>query len=305
MRTNKLVKPFLKWAGGKGQLLAQIQQYLPDGLVNASITKYIEPFVGSGAVFLQVATLYDIKEFFILDVNEELILAYKTIQTDVEQLIDFLSEVQNDYLSLDENKRKDFYYCIRNSFNYHRNEINFCQYGSDWIERTVQLIFLNKTCFNGLFRVNLKGEFNVPIGRYKNPLICNAENLRAVSKILQTTQIHCGDFTDCQKWVDSKTFIYLDPPYRPISKTADFTAYSKHNFDDAEQLRLRDFFALLDSQGAKLMLSNSDPKNETPNDNFFEIAYQNYKIKQVKASRYINSNAQKRGQINELLIMNY
>ena len=299
------VKPFLKWAGGKSQLLEQINQYLPDELEKGLITRYVEPFVGSGAVFFYIAKLYDISDFFILDVNEELILAYKTIQNNVEELIDILSGIQIKYLSLDETKKKDYYYYIRSLFNLQRNKLDFQRYNQDWVERTAQLIFLNRTCFNGLFRVNSKGYFNVPMGRYKNPLICNPENLREVSKILQKTQIHCGDFTDCEKWVDAQTFVYFDPPYRPISNTADFTAYSKYNFDESEQFRLRDFFNLLAGKGAKLMLSNSDPKNENQNDDFFEIAYQDYRIERVKANRNINSNAQKRGQINELLIMNY
>jgi DNA adenine methylase len=298
-------KPFLKWAGGKGQLLEQIDNFLPNELEDGTITRYLEPFVGSGAVFLYLAKSYKIEEFFILDINEELILAYKTIQKDVEKLIKFLSSLQERYLLLDEDKRKKYYYDIRSLFNLQRKTIDFQNYSQEWIERTAQLIFLNRTCFNGLFRVNNQGDFNVPMGKYKNPLICNSENLRAIAQILQKTQIHCGDFTDCEQWVNERTFIYFDPPYRPISKTSDFTSYSKYNFDDPEQLRLRDFFHRLNDKKAKLMLSNSDPKNEDPNDDFFEIAYQAYRIERVKASRNINSNAQKRGKINEILILNY
>lgn len=298
-------KPFLKWAGGKGQLLEQIDNFLPQELKERTITRYVEPFVGSGAVFLYLATSYQINEFFILDINEELILAYKTIQKNVEKLISFLSDLQNKYLLLDENGRKEYYYNIRSQFNLQREKFDFKNYNQEWIERTAQLIFLNRTCFNGLFRVNSKGDFNVPMGKYKNPLICNSENLRAIAQILQKTQIHFGDFTDCDRWVNEKTFIYFDPPYRPISKTSDFTSYSKYNFNDSEQLRLRDFCHLLNDKKAKFMLSNSDPKNEDSNDHFFEIAYQNYRIERVKASRNINSNSQKRGKINEILILNY
>jgi DNA adenine methylase len=298
-------KPFLKWAGGKGQLLEQIDNFLPKELKDRTITRYIEPFVGSGAVFLYLANSYKIEEFFILDINEELILAYKTIQKDVEQLIKFLSNLQNQCLLLDEAKRKEYYYKIRSHFNLQREKIDFQNYNRAWIERTAQLIFLNRTCFNGLFRVNNNGDFNVPMGKYKNPLICNSENLRAIAQILQNTQIHCGDFTRCEQWVNERTFVYFDPPYRPISKTSDFTSYSKYNFDDLEQIRLRDFFHRFNDKGAKLMLSNSDPKNEDLNDDFFEMIYQGYRIERVKASRNINSNAQKRGKINELLILNY
>jgi DNA adenine methylase len=298
-------KPFLKWAGGKGQLLEQIDNFLPNELEDGTITRYLEPFVGSGAVFLYLAKSYKIEEFFILDINEELILAYKTLQKDVEKLIEFLSNLQERYLLLDEDKRKKYYYDLRSLFNLQRKTIDFQNYSQEWIERTAQLIFLNRTCFNGLYRVNNQGDFNVPMGKYKNPLICNSENLRAIAQILQKTQIHCGDFTDCEQWVNERTFIYFDPPYRPISKTSDFTSYSKYNFDDSEQLRLRDFFEQLHKKKAKLILSNSDPKNENPNDDFFEMAYQDYRIERVKASRNINSNAQKRGKINEILILNY
>ena len=300
-----MVKPFLKWAGGKGQLLEQIDKFLTQELRNGSIKRYIEPFVGGGAVFFYIAQLYKIDNFFISDINEELVLAYKTIQKDVESLIRMLFDIQDKYLSLDEEKRKEYYYHNRLQFNFRRNKINFQIYGQEWIERTAQLIFLNRTCFNGLFRVNSKGHFNVPMGRSKKPTICDPKNLRAISNILQKTHIHCGDFTECEEWVDSHTFVYFDPPYRPISMTANFTSYSKHNFDDLEQLRLRDFFCKLDKKGAKLILSNSDPKNENLADYFFDVAYEGYQIKKVKASRNINSDAQKRGQINELLIMNY
>lgn len=299
------IKPFLKWAGGKGQLLEQIDQFLPIELEKGRISRYIEPFVGGGAVFFYIARSYPIDEFVIIDINEELILAYRTIRKNVEVLIDRLSELQDKYLSLDSEKRKEYYYEIRTLFNTNREKIGRQNYERSWIERTAQLIFLNRTCFNGLFRVNSKGDFNVPMGRYKSPLICNPDNLRAVSQILQKTQIYSGDFTECDRWVDSQTFVYFDPPYKPISQTANFTSYSKQNFNDSEQLRLRDFFNLLNNKKAKLMLSNSDPKNEDPENDFFDSAYQNYRIERVKASRNINRNPQKRGQIDEILIMNY
>ncbi|MBE9127504.1 MULTISPECIES: DNA adenine methylase [unclassified Coleofasciculus] len=302
---SRWVKPFLKWAGGKGQLLEQLKQFFPHELASGSIKRYIEPFVGGGAVFLYVAQSYPVDNFFISDINPELILAYKTIQRQVNDLIERLLEIEYKYLSLEETERKDYFYLIRSKFNFQRTGIENQSYNPAWIERTAQLIFLNRTCFNGLFRVNSKGDFNVPAGRYKNPKICDEGNLRAVAKILQRTQIQQGDFRDCEQVVNSSSFVYLDPPYRPISKTANFTAYSQAIFDDSEQLRLRDFFRLLDKQGAKLMLSNSDPKNEKATDDFFENAYDGYLIKRVKATRNINSNSSKRGQIDELLIMNY
>lgn len=305
MKNSRQVRPFLKWAGGKSRLIKEIDKNLPDEINQGKITRYIEPFVGGGAVFLYIAQLGKIEEFFICDINPELILAYKTIQNNVEDLVKLLSKIESKYLSLDAEKRKQYFYQIRSQFNLHRQPINFHTFHPNWIERTAYLIFLNRTCFNGLFRVNSQGEFNVPVGRYKKPKICHADNLRAVAQILQNTQIHYGDFTDSEAFVDNRSLVYFDPPYRPLSKTANFTSYAQEIFDDSSQLRLRDFFRVLDHKGAKLILSNSDPKNENLEDNFFDVAYAEYHIKRVTAQRTINSKATKRGQINELLIRNY
>jgi DNA adenine methylase len=302
---NVSIRPFLKWAGGKGQLLEQMSNFLPKGLIDGSIKRYVEPFIGGGAMFFYIASAYTNLEFFIYDINPELILAYKTIKQDVNALGEILLKIQSQYWSLSEKDKSQYFYQVRDSFNLQRKQIDFHRFSDSWIERTAQIIFLNRTCFNGLFRVNSQGKFNVPIGRYKNPKICNIENLQAISTILQNTQIELGDFTACKNLIDSDTFIYFDPPYRPISNTANFTSYSENNFDDNEQLRLRNFFHDLNSSGAKLLLSNSDPKNQNEQDNFFEDAYQAYRIERVKASRNISSNASTRGQINELLIMNY
>jgi DNA adenine methylase len=301
-------KPFLKWAGGKGQLLEQISSYLPHGLLDGSITRYVEPFVGGGAMFFYLASSFyqsSINEFFVYDANPELILAYKTIKHDVYPLIDVLLKIQSRYWSLSDIEKSQYFYDVRDSFNLRRKSINFNVYSSNWVERAAQIIFLNRTCFNGLFRVNSKGEFNVPCGKYKKPLICNVDNLKAISLLLEKTHIELGDFTKCKDIIDNKTFVYFDPPYRPISNTANFTGYSQNVWHDSEQLRLRDFFNELHPTGAKLLLSNSDPKNENINDNFFEDAYNVYRIERVKAVRKINCNASKRGQITELVIMNY
>lgn len=298
-------KPFLKWAGGKTQLLRQMRHLFPPELEYGKIKTYIEPFVGGGAVFLYLANTYNIENFFISDINQELVIAYKTIQHDVDNLIARLAQIEKKYLSLREAERKEYFYQVRLQFNLQRNQIDLQEYNLEWIERTAQIIFLNRTCFNGLFRVNSKGDFNVPIGRYNKPTICNADNLRSVAQILQKTHIYQGDFSHCENWIDTNTFVYFDPPYKPISKTSNFTSYSQHVFDDAEQLRLRDFFKLMDSKNAKLLLSNSDPNSQDNKDDFFEIAYSDYRIKKVKANRNINSNASKRNSINEILIMNY
>ncbi|MDJ0674635.1 MAG: DNA adenine methylase [Calothrix sp. MO_167.B42] len=298
-------KPFLKWAGGKTQLLRQMSHFFPAELEYGKIKTYVEPFVGGGAVFLYLAKTYNIENFFISDINPELVIAYKTIQRDVEELILHLTQIENKYLSLSDIERTKYFYYVRGQFNALRHQIDLQKPNSQWTERTAQIIFLNRTCFNGLFRVNSTGDFNVPIGRYSRPKICNADNLRSVAQILQKTYIYQGDFSACENFIDRHTFVYLDPPYKPISKTSNFTAYSQHIFDDGEQIRLRNFFKLLDAQNVKLLLSNSDIANQDKQDNFFENAYSDYRIERVKANRSINSNTAKRKSINEILIMNY
>lgn len=298
-------KPFLKWAGGKAQLIEQIVKHLPNELKEGKLHRYVEPFVGGGALFFHVAQMYEVEEYFILDVNEELILVYMSIQTDVDNVIDLLKTMERKFHRLSQNRQRQYFYAVRFELNENRPSIDFTNYTKAWAERTAQIIFLNRTCFNGLFRVNSKGGFNVPFGKYKNPLICSEDNLRAASELLQRTKIRFGDFSECESFVNSDAFVYFDPPYRPISKTASFTSYSKYDFDDAAQLRLASFYRLLDRNGARLMLSNSDPKNENPVDNFFEDAYKEFRIERVLANRMINCNAERRGKINELLIMNY
>ncbi|AFZ14059.1 DNA adenine methylase [Crinalium epipsammum PCC 9333] len=298
-------KPFLKWAGGKSKLIPQFVDYFPQQLKLGKINRYVEPFIGGGSVLFYIAQNYLIEEFVIADISPEIVMAYQVIKNDVESLINSLLEIQAKYFTLEVDQQKELFYDIRSKFNLHQQDINLNEINQACVERTAYLIFLNRTCFNGLYRVNSKSEFNVPFGRYKNPKICSTDNLRAVSAILQDAEIRHGDFMSCEDVVDNKTFVYFDPPYRPISVTANFNSYSNLEFDDAAQIRLADFFRKLDARGAKLMLSNSDPKNINPDDDFFEKAYQGYKIERVKASRMINSNAQKRGQINELIIMNY
>ena len=304
LNPNK-IKPFLKWAGGKSLLINQLDHLFPNELANGLITRYIEPFIGSGAVFFHIVKSYEVDQFFLSDINPELILAYQTIQKNVDDLIPFLLQLETQYLSLDLNTRSNFYYQIRSQFNQNRQQIDFENYNCNWLERTAQIIFLNRTCFNGLFRVNSKGEFNVPAGKYKNPTICNEDKLKAVSQVLQKATIYRGDFNSCREYVTNKSLVYLDPPYKPLNKTSNFTSYSTHIFKTSEQLRLRDFYQELDKKGAYLMLSNSDSHNENPLDDFFQQAYQQYKIKKVKANRYINSKTTLRGKINEIVIINY
>lgn len=303
---KETAKPFMKWAGGKGMVIEKLANLFPPDMKMGKIRNYVEPFIGGGALFFYIAQNFpSINSFFISDVNEELILAYKTIQKNVEGLISFLTALEKKYRSLDEPEQRDFFYHKRADFNNKIASIDFKIYCDNWIERTATIIFLNRTCFNGLFRVNSKGEFNVPFGDYKNPKICDAGNLRAVSELLQKTEIKLGDFETSNVFVDSSTFVYFDPPYRPLSKTASFTSYSKMEFNDKSQKRLAEYFALLSERKAKLMLSNSDPKNINPEDKFFENLYEGFRIERVDVSRIINSNASKRGKIKELVILNY
>jgi DNA adenine methylase len=298
-------KPFLKWAGGKRQLLAQLEVHFPPQLRNGEISRYTEPFVGSGALFFEVYQNYPIQECLLADVNPELILVYKTIQQDVNGLIDRLGEIEMHYLELDPDQRKDFYYQIRAGYNLQRETFQYQEFDSEWILRAAYMLFLNRTGYNGLFRLNLKGEFNVPYGRYKKPRILDAENLRRVAALLHGVSIQYGDFGDTADFVNERTLVYFDPPYRPLSSTAHFTSYSKERFDDQQQLRLADFYRQLDAEGAKLMLSNSDPHNVDPQDDFFDRAYRGFRIERLKARRNINRDADKRGQISELLVLNY
>ncbi|MBF0389406.1 MAG: Dam family site-specific DNA-(adenine-N6)-methyltransferase [Desulfamplus sp.] len=299
-------KPFLKWAGGKKQLLKQFENLYPDELKQGKIKKYIEPFVGGGAVFFEIIQKYNVSYSYISDINKNLILTYVVIQKKLFKLLETLEKYQKQYHNIEEEQRKPLFLSIREDFNSQKSKINYKKLSDKWILVAAQLIFLNKTCFNGLFRLNSKGEFNVPFGKYNNPNILDIDNLILVSKILQNTEIVIADYKSCFKVADEKTFIYFDPPYRPISKTANFTNYAGFEFTDREQIQLADFFKKLDTQkNAKLMLSNSDPKNENSDDSFFEKLYDGYNFHQVNANRMINCIGKNRGQINELVITNY
>lgn len=303
--TDLRVKPFLKWAGGKTQLLQRFRELYPPELKNGQVKNYYEPFMGSAAVYFDIVQRYPVDQAYLYDVNEELVLAYRVVQRDVARLIDVLFRLEKKYIALDKQKRSDYFYAQRNLFNEQRFIINHNKYADNWITRTAQLIFLNRTCFNGLYRVNSKGEFNTPAGRYANPGICDEANLSAVSKLLDRAHIKKADFNEVVKEIKPASFIYFDPPYRPISKTALFTAYSKLVFSDEEQVRLAAVFKSLSDKGALLMLSNSDPRNINPADDFFDSLYSRFNILRVPAKRLINSVAAARGNINEIIITNY
>ncbi len=306
MRSSVTARPFLKWAGGKMQLLPQLRTLYPPELAAGKLTTHVEPFVGGGAVFFDIAQRYSVTRAFLCDANPELILIYRVVQQQVEALIAALARYAGEYAALEHDERPAYYYQVRDALNRQRPEIDFERFSAVWIERAAMHLFLNKTCYNGLFRLNSKGGFNVPHGRYKNPRILDAENLRQASRVLQIAEIRRGDFEQCAEIVDDGSFVYFDPPYRPISKTAHFTAYSKNGFDDDDQRRLARFFARLHREtGAKLMLSNSDPTNEDPNDAFFDDLYRDFHRHRVSAQRNINSKAAKRGPIRELVITNY
>lgn len=298
-KEKETVRPFLKWAGGKAQLLREIEQYYPFSEKN--ITKYAEPFVGGGAVLFDILSKYDLKEVYISDINEELINTYYVIRDEVEKLIALLLKYQEEYIPLEKEERKKYYFEKRECFNLLKvngdRTIN--------IEKAALMIFLNKTCFNGLYRVNKKGLFNVPMGSYKKPMICDENNLRAVSKKLKKVIIVCGTYKESINFIDKNTFVYFDPPYRPITDTANFTAYSENLFLDKEQIELANFVDELNQIGAKIVLSNSDPKNTKEEDNFFDEIYSSYNIKRVEATRMINCNSKARGKIYELLISNF
>ena len=296
---EKTVKPFLKWAGGKGQLLKEIERYYP--FDSGKITKYAEPFVGGGAVLFDILSKYDLEQIYISDINAELINTYRIIRDDIDALIKMLYGMKNEFISLDADARKEYYMKQRERF----NDLKVNANESINIEKAALMIFLNKTCFNGLFRVNKKGLFNVPMGSYKNPMICDEANLRAVSEKLQNVTIVCGDYRESADFIDENTFVYFDPPYRPITDTASFTAYTENLFNDEEQIELARFVDKMHKKGAKVVISNSDPKNSNTEDDFFDNIYSAHKIKRVEATRMINCNSEARGKIKELLISNF
>ncbi|KXK05014.1 MAG: DNA adenine methylase [Chlorobi bacterium OLB4] len=280
---DKTAKPFLKWAGGKTQLINDIEKALPKDISKNKFT-YIEPFVGSGAVlFWMLNNFPNLKKAVINDVNEDLINTYKTIASKPKELISILQILQNEFHGLEgqDEAKKEYYYKKRNLFN-KRNERQ--------IEQAALFIFLNRTCFNGLYRVNRKNEYNVPIGSYKRPTICDKENILAVSQVLQKVEILCGDYEETLKFADNNTLFYFDPPYKPLSETSSFNSYAKDEFNDAEQIRLRDFCHKLDTLGHTWILSNSDVKGIDENDNFFDDLYFDFNIQRVDARRSINAN---------------
>ena len=296
------MKPFIKWAGGKTQLLQTIIGNFPRDRNN--LTRYVEPFIGAGAVFFYLIEHDYFQEYVINDINPKLINVYRVIRDDVEGLIQELGGIRNTYFELIEQEQKEaYYYQIRNEFNA-PDDTN--------IEQAAKFIFLNKTCYNGLYRENLRGGFNVPFGKHTTPSMFEEEQLREISRLLNLrnehgelrVQIHNNNYENLGELIDADTFVYFDPPYRPIT-LGGFNSYNKSSFKDEQQVELSNFFREMSNIGARLMLSNSDPRNLDPQDNFFDELYDGFNIQRVMATRAINRNGAGRGAVTELLITNY
>jgi DNA adenine methylase len=272
-------RPFLKWAGGKSQLLAQYSELFPKTYRN-----YYEPFLGGGAVFFNLRP----KRSFLSDINLEIINVYRCIRDQVEGII---TQLHHHYLHHDES----YYYDVRSRV----EETAEWFWTGNNVERAARILYLNKTCFNGLYRENSKGHFNVPIGRYKNPSIYDPDLLRACAKQLKTARIEPVGFEDVLRRArSSNDFVYFDPPYHPLNQTSSFTSYTRYSFNEADQIRLRDTFERLRDRGVHVMLSNSDCE-------FIRDLYSGFNIHTIYASRNINSQGSKRGKITEVLITSY
>ncbi len=275
-KKNIIVPTFVKWAGGKTQLLSQFEKFFP-----TQFNRYYEPFIGSGAVFFYIKNLYPEKEFFLSDNNPELINCYEFVKNDLERLLDLLREQRSKH-------SKEYYYTQRNMDTNNLSKI----------ESAARFIYLNKTCFNGLFRVNSKGKFNVPIGSYKNPSIFKEKDLIEAHKLLQDVTLKTMLFEDIINFALPDDFVYFDPPYHPLSPTSSFTSYTSASFSEKDQIRLAEVYRELDKKGCLLMLSNSYSE-------FILGLYSDYRIEQVSAKRMINCNGKKRGAIPEAVVMNY
>ena len=270
--------PIVKWVGGKGRLLPQLMPLLPAGV---ELMRHVEPFVGGGAVFFGLRP----ERALLCDVNPTLVDTYTAVRDDVDAVIEHLRALAHDH---DRDVRA--YYRVRERYNRARKLAP--------AQRAAMFVYLNKTCFNGLHRVNRRGEFNVPAGRYDKPRILNEVVLRAASTELSRAELSCSGFERLLTAARPGDFVYLDPPYEPVSQTASFTAYAQDGFGREDQLRLRDVFAVLDRRGCKLMLSNSDVP-------FIRDLYQRWNISRVSASRAVNSDPGKRGPVQEVVVRNY
>ncbi|OIP85892.1 hypothetical protein AUK57_02210 [Candidatus Saccharibacteria bacterium CG2_30_41_52] len=275
------MKPFLKWVGGKARVIAQLEQLFPE-----SFNNYFEPFVGGGAVYFDT----NAKTATINDINKSLIGSYINVRDNVDLLINKLNSLQKQYYKLDEDQQKEMFYRIRNEYNNAKN------YSS--VKKSSLLIFLNKTCFNGMYRENKSGGFNVPFGKHRKPTICDETNLRAVSEQLKNTIILSGSYKKAVENAKAGDFIYFDPPYHPLNSTSSFTSYSQDDFIEKDQVELKELIDDLTARGCKVMMSNSYSK-------FIINLYKDYKQYKIAVGRSINSNGAKRGKIAEIVVTNY
>ena len=286
-------KPFVKWVGGKTQLIDQLEALLPADFDKWENVTYIEPFVGGGAMlFYMLQTHSNIKSAIINDINPDLTTCYKVVRDFPSELVESLKEIQKEYYALQtEESKKQFYMKMRDEFNTKALEP---------IRNTTLFFFLNRTCFNGLYRVNKAGLFNVPFGRYETPTICDANTIYADSELLKNVRILTGDYQQTLEYAEGKTLFYFDPPYRPLNNTSSFNDYAKEAFNDLAQRRLKEFCDQVEMAGHKFMLSNSDCK-----DMFFDDLYLPYIIDRVWAARSVNANPNKRGKLQEIVVHNY
>lgn len=295
MKQNNNINSFIKWAGGKKQLIPQIEEHLPN--LN-NISTYVEPFVGGGALLFHLLNKYPHLHAVINDLNYKLINCYEVIKNDVDELIKELENIEKiyneHYTNLEDRKRYFLY--IRKLFN-GRSRLNF--------KFAAHFIFLNKTCFNGLYRENKNGDFNSPFGKKEKIKLFDSKHLKLLSQMLQRVEILSGDYRETEKYISKDSFFYFDPPYRPLTKTSSFNSYLKDNFNNEKQIELKEFCNKIQDKGGKFLLSNSDPTQIEPNDLFFDNLYKDYNIFRIDAKRNINSKGDKRGKIKELLISNY
>lgn len=291
-------KPFIKWVGGKGQLIEQLEALLPADFAERENVTYIEPFVGGGAMlFYMLQTYPNIKSAVINDINSDLTLCYQMVRDNPTELIKSLNAIQSEYYALHtEEERKIFFLKQRERFN---------SKALNEIENTTLFFFLNRTCFNGLYRVNKSGKFNVPFGKHITPTICDSATIYADSELLQKVDIMTGDFEQTFSKITENTFFYFDPPYRPLSNTSSFKDYAKEDFNDDAQIRLKLFCDRLNDNGINFMLSNSDCLGKDGKDRFLDDLFIDYRIERVWASRNVNAISSKRGKLTEIVVWNY
>lgn len=296
-----IAKPFLKWVGGKSQLLSQFDRLLPPAIRSGWRGRYFEPFLGGGAMLFDVLQRFQPAAAIASDLNADLINVYRAIQVNVTGLIAELQPLAESYLASDHEQRSEMFYAVREKFN------QAVVAGEIELRRAAQLLFLNKTCFNGLYRVNREGKFNTPSGAWKQtkPLICDADNLRAVSVVLQGMRLECAAYDSVEAEARAGDFVYFDPPYRPLTKTSSFESYTAGGFGDEQQRQLAGCFTRLAARGVLVMLSNSDPRSADPDDTFFDELYRDFSVHRVQAARMVNAKAAGRGRISEILVTSW